>query len=174
MYLEKKNWMRNVLERNMLFFNLDEWDVHLVGALAEILYEGKDFLIVLDMSVYSSHDSVKYLMRTSYRHNNVEGQLSEVVKRRPFSIVMFRNFEKTHESVTDLLVEISNCDRIRDGLGNEVDFSNTIIIITLKLKRHHGNYTLTYQARLENPCPHKESQQVPWPDAPHPSNHTYP
>ncbi|OMP11674.1 ATPase, AAA-2 [Corchorus capsularis] len=114
--------------------------VHMVAeGLAETLYEGKEFLIKLDMSDYSSGDALIKLLGarapSSFgQPNNVEGHLSEAVKRKPFSVVMLRNFEKAHDSVTSLLVEILKYGKIRDGLGNEVDFGNTIIIITLKLK----------------------------------------
>ncbi|OMP02516.1 Ubiquitin [Corchorus olitorius] len=109
----------------------------LIEALAEVLYEGKNFLIKLDMSKYRSPDAVTKLLgapSSFEQQNNVEGHLSEAVKRKPFSVIMFRNFEKAHESVTSLLVEILNCGRITHGQGEELDFTNTIIIITLKNK----------------------------------------
>ncbi|WP_117215384.1 ATP-dependent Clp protease ATP-binding subunit [Allorhizocola rhizosphaerae] len=104
-------------------------------ALAEFLFGTEDALIQLDMSEYHDHASVSRLVGAppGYVGYGEGGQLSERVRRRPFSVVLFDEIEKAHPDVFHTLLQILEDGRLTDGQGRTVDFKNTVIILTTNL-----------------------------------------
>jgi len=101
-------------------------------ALAEILFDSEDALIRLDMSEYMEKFNVSRLIGSPPGYVGYEegGQLTEAVRRRPYSIVLFDEIEKAHPDVFNILLQILDTGRLTDSQGHIVDFRNTIIILT--------------------------------------------
>jgi ATP-dependent Clp protease ATP-binding subunit ClpC len=100
--------------------------------LAEFLFGDEDALIALDMSEYSERHTASRLFGSPPGYVGYEegGQLTEKVRRKPFSVVLFDEVEKAHPDVIQLLLQILEDGRLTDSLGRTVDFRNTIIIMT--------------------------------------------
>jgi ATP-dependent Clp protease ATP-binding subunit ClpC len=107
----------------------------LAKTLAEFLFGTEDALIQLDMSEYHDHSTVSRLVGAppGYVGYGEGGQLSEEVRRRPFSVVLFDEIEKAHPDVFHTLLQILEDGRLTDGQGRVVDFKNTVIILTTNL-----------------------------------------
>jgi len=107
----------------------------LAKALAEFLFGSADALIQLDMSEYHDHSTVSRLVGAppGYVGYGEGGQLSEEVRRRPFSVVLFDEIEKAHPDVFHPLLQILEDGRLTDGQGRVVDFKHTVIILTTNL-----------------------------------------
>ncbi|GAB4244023.1 MAG: ATP-dependent Clp protease ATP-binding subunit [Candidatus Methylacidiphilales bacterium] len=105
---------------------------HLAKALAEHVYGEKDALIQLDMSEYMEKFNVSRLIGSPPGYVGYEegGQLTEKVRRRPYSVVLFDEIEKAHPDVWNILLQILEDGQVTDSLGRKVDFRNTIIILT--------------------------------------------
>lgn len=105
---------------------------HLAKKLAEKLFDSADTLIRMDMSEYMEKYTVSRLIGSppGYVGHEEGGQLTEKVRRRPYSIVLFDEIEKAHPDVFNLLLQIMDEGRLTDSLGRRVDFKNTIIILT--------------------------------------------
>ena len=101
-------------------------------ALAEFLFGDDDALITVDMGEYHDSYQVSRLFGSAPGYVGYEegGQLTEKVRRRPFSVVLFDEIEKAHERVYDSLIQVLDEGRMTDGQGREVDFRNTVIIFT--------------------------------------------
>ncbi|MBC7194496.1 MAG: ATP-dependent Clp protease ATP-binding subunit [Caldisericia bacterium] len=101
-------------------------------ALAEILFDSEDALIRLDMSEYMEKFNVSRLIGSPPGYVGYEegGQLTEAVRRRPYSIILFDEIEKAHPDVFNILLQILDTGRLTDSQGHQVDFRNTIIILT--------------------------------------------
>ncbi len=104
-------------------------------ALAEFLFDDENNLIRLDMSEYMEKHTVARLIGAPPGYVGYEegGQLSEVVRRRPYSVVLFDEVEKAHPDVFNVLLQVLDDGRITDGQGRTVDFKNTVIIMTSNL-----------------------------------------
>ena len=104
----------------------------LCRALAECVYGDRDAMIRLDMSEYMEKHSVSRLIGSPPGYVGYEdgGQLTEQVRRRPWSVVLFDEIEKAHEDVWSLLLQIMDDGRLTDAIGRRVDFSNTVIVMT--------------------------------------------
>ena len=104
----------------------------LCRALAECVYGDRDAMIRLDMSEYMEKHSVSRLIGSPPGYVGYEdgGQLTEQVRRRPWSVVLFDEIEKAHEDVWSLLLQIMDDGRLTDATGRRVDFSNTVIVMT--------------------------------------------
>ncbi|GHU37879.1 ATPase AAA [Bacilli bacterium] len=98
-------------------------------ALAEVLFDDESALIRLDMSEYSQPGSSLKLIG----NNKIKGNLTEAVKRKPYSIVLFDELEKADREVHDLLLQILDDGRLTDGQGRLVNFKNTIVIMTTNI-----------------------------------------
>jgi ATP-dependent Clp protease ATP-binding subunit ClpC len=100
--------------------------------LAEILFEDRDALIRIDMSEYMEKFAVSRLVGAPPGYVGYEegGQLSEKVRRRPYSVVLFDEIEKAHPEVFNILLQVLENGRLTDNVGRVVDFKNTVIIIT--------------------------------------------
>ena len=107
----------------------------LAKALAEFLFEDEDALIALDMSEYSEKHTVSRLFGAPPGFVGYEegGQLTEKIRRKPFSVVLLDEIEKAHPDIFNSLLQILEEGRLTDGQGRVVDFKNTIIIMTTNL-----------------------------------------
>jgi ATP-dependent Clp protease ATP-binding subunit ClpC len=104
----------------------------LARALAEFLFDDEAALIRLDMSEYSEHFNVSRMLGSppGYVGYDEGGQLTEAVRRRPYSIVLFDEIEKAHPEIFNTLLQIFDDGRLTDAQGRIVDFKNTVIIMT--------------------------------------------
>ena len=104
----------------------------LAKALAEYIFGNEDALIQLDMSEYMEKHTVSRLVGSPPGYVGYEegGQLTEAVRRKPFSVVLFDEIEKAHPEVFNILLQILEDGRLTDAQGRTVDFKNTIIIMT--------------------------------------------
>ena len=101
-------------------------------ALAEFLFDDERAMIRIDMSEYMEKHTVARLIGAPPGYVGYEegGQLSEAVRRRPYSVVLFDEIEKAHHDVFNVLLQVLDDGRITDGQGRTVDFKNTVIIMT--------------------------------------------
>lgn len=104
----------------------------LCKALAEQIFDSEQALIRLDMSEYMEKHSVSRLVGAppGYVGYDEGGQLSEAVRRRPFSVVLCDEIEKAHPDVTNILLQVLDDGRLTDSQGRTVDFTNTVVIFT--------------------------------------------
>lgn len=104
----------------------------LCKALAEAMFDNENFVIRLDMSEYMEKHSVSRLIGAPPGYVGFEegGQLTEAVRRRPYSVVLFDEIEKAHPDVFNLLLQVLDDGRLTDSQGRTVSFKNTIIIFT--------------------------------------------
>jgi len=101
-------------------------------ALAEFLFDHENAMIRIDMSEYMEKHAVARLIGAPPGYVGYEegGQLSEAVRRKPYSVVLFDEIEKAHQDVFNVLLQVLDDGRITDGQGRTVDFKNTVIIMT--------------------------------------------
>ena len=101
-------------------------------ALAEFLFDDENALVRIDMSEYMEKHTVARLLGAPPGYVGYEegGQLSEAVRRRPYSVVLFDEIEKAHHDVFNVLLQVLDDGRLTDGQGRTVDFKNTIVIMT--------------------------------------------
>ncbi len=104
----------------------------LAKALAEFLFDDERAMIRIDMSEYSEKHSVARLVGAPPGYVGYEegGQLTEAVRRRPYSLVLLDEVEKAHPEVFDILLQVLDDGRLTDGQGRTVDFRNTILVLT--------------------------------------------
>ena len=107
----------------------------LAKALAEFLHGTEDALITLDMSEYAEQHSVSRLFGSppGYVGHDEGGQLTEKVRRKPFSVILFDEMEKAHPDLSNTLLQILDEGKLTDAQGRTIDFKNTIIIMTTNL-----------------------------------------
>lgn len=105
---------------------------HLAKKLAEYLFDSADTLIRIDMSEYMEKFTVSRLVGAPPGYVGYEegGQLTEKVRRRPYSVVLLDEIEKAHPDVFNLLLQVLDEGRLTDSLGRKIDFKNTLIIMT--------------------------------------------
>ncbi|MDI6860798.1 MAG: ATP-dependent Clp protease ATP-binding subunit [Caldisericia bacterium] len=129
-------------------------------ALAEILFDSEDALIRLDMSEYMEKFNVSRLIGSPPGYVGYEegGQLTEAVRRRPYSIVLFDEIEKAHPDVFNILLQILDTGRLTDSQGHIVDFRNTIIILTSNLGTSYDS-TKKFGFIKEDEIDYKEMKQ---------------
>jgi ATP-dependent Clp protease ATP-binding subunit ClpB len=110
----------------------------LAKALAEQLFDDEKAMIRIDMSEYGEKHSVSRLVGSPPGYVGYEqgGQLTEAVRRRPYSVILFDEVEKAHPEVFDILLQVLDDGRLTDGQGRTVDFRNTILILTSNLGSH--------------------------------------
>ncbi len=111
----------------------------LAKSLAEFMFDDENAIVRIDMSEYMEKHSVSRLIGAPPGYVGYEegGQLSETVRRQPYSVVLFDEIEKAHADVFNLLLQILDDGRLTDGQGKTVDFRNTVIIMTSNLGSHH-------------------------------------
>lgn len=107
----------------------------LAKALAEFLFDDERAMVRIDMSEYGEKHSVARLIGAppGYVGHDAGGQLTEAVRRRPYTVVLFDEVEKAHPDVFDVLLQVLDEGRLTDGQGRTVDFRNTILILTSNL-----------------------------------------
>ena len=107
----------------------------LAKALADFLFDDERAMVRIDMSEYMEKSSVSRLIGAAPGYVGYEegGQLTESVRRRPYSVVLFDEVEKAHPEVFDILLQVLDDGRLTDGQGRTVDFRNTILIMTSNL-----------------------------------------
>ena len=119
----------------------------LARALAEYLFDDERAMIRIDMSEYQEKHTVARLLGAPPGYVGFEegGQLTEAVRRRPYSVILFDEIEKAHHDVFNVLLQILDDGRLTDGQGHTVDFKNTIVIMTSNIGSHrildyHGSF----------------------------------
>jgi ATP-dependent Clp protease ATP-binding subunit ClpB len=117
-------------------------------ALAEFLFDDENAMIRIDMSEYMEKHTVARLIGAPPGYVGYEegGQLSEAVRRRPYSVVLFDEIEKAHHEVFNVLLQVLDDGRITDGQGRTVDFKNVVIIMTSNI----GSQFITEEESSEN------------------------
>jgi ATP-dependent Clp protease ATP-binding subunit ClpB len=110
----------------------------LCKALAEFLFDSEDHLIRIDMSEYMESHSVARLIGAPPGYVGYEegGQLTESVRRKPYSVILLDEVEKAHPDVFNVLLQALDDGRMTDGQGRTVDFRNTVIVMTSNLGSH--------------------------------------
>jgi ATP-dependent Clp protease ATP-binding subunit ClpB len=108
----------------------------LARALAEFMFDDERAMVRLDMSEYQERHTVARLVGAPPGYVGYEegGQLTEAVRRRPYSVVLLDEIEKAHSEVFDVLLQILDDGRLTDGQGRTVDFRNTVIVMTSNLR----------------------------------------
>jgi ATP-dependent Clp protease ATP-binding subunit ClpB len=112
----------------------------LARALAEFMFDDERAMVRLDMSEYQERHTVARLVGAPPGYVGYEegGQLTEAVRRRPYSVVLLDEIEKAHNEVFDVLLQILDDGRLTDGHGRTVDFRNTVIIMTSNIRTAEG------------------------------------
>jgi ATP-dependent Clp protease ATP-binding subunit ClpB len=110
----------------------------LARALAEFLFDNENNMVRLDMSEYMEKHTVARLVGAPPGYVGYEegGQLTEAVRRRPYSVILFDEIEKAHNDVFNVLLQILDDGRLTDGHGRTVDFKNTVVIMTSNVGSH--------------------------------------
>ena len=110
----------------------------LARALAEFLFDDEHAMIRIDMSEYQEKHTVSRLIGAppGYVGYEESGQLTEAVRRRPYSVVLFDEIEKAHPEVLNVMLQLLDDGRLTDGKGRTVDFKNTVVIMTSNVGSH--------------------------------------
>ena len=142
----------------------------LAKALAEFLFDDEHAMVRIDMSEYGEKHTVSRLVGAPPGYIGYEqgGQLTEAVRRRPYSVVLLDEVEKAHPEVFDVLLQVMDDGRLTDGQGRTVDFKNVILILTSNLgladpdrpdavdraeaRAGHGARPAGVQARVREPA----------------------
>ena len=122
----------------------------LAKALAEYLFDNEKALVRIDMSEYGEKFSVSRLVGAPPGYIGYEqgGQLTEAVRRRPYSVILLDEVEKAHPEVFDILLQVLDDGRLTDGQGRTVDFRNVILILTSNLgSQYITDQTLPWEER---------------------------
>lgn len=119
----------------------------LAKALAAELFDDEKYMVRIDMSEYMEQHSVAKLIGAppGYVGHEEGGQLTETVRRRPYSVVLFDEIEKAHHQVMNILLQVLDDGRLTDSLGRTVDFTNTVIILTSNVGAEHLQELLEHQ-----------------------------
>jgi ATP-dependent Clp protease ATP-binding subunit ClpB len=111
----------------------------LARALAEFLFDDEHSMIRIDMSEYQEKHTVSRMIGAppGYVGYEESGQLTEAVRRRPYSVVLFDEIEKAHAEVLNVLLQLLDDGRLTDGKGRTVDFKNSVVIMTSNIGSHY-------------------------------------
>ncbi|NUR53294.1 MAG: ATP-dependent chaperone ClpB [Acidobacteria bacterium] len=111
----------------------------LARALAEFLFDDEQAMIRIDMSEYQEKHTVSRMIGAPPGYVGYEeaGQLTEAVRRRPYSVVLFDEIEKAHAEVLNVMLQLLDDGRLTDGKGRTVDFKNTVVIMTSNVGSHY-------------------------------------
>ena len=136
----------------------------LARALAEFMFDDERAMVRIDMSEYQERHTVARLIGAPPGYVGYEegGQLTEAVRRRPYSVVLLDEIEKAHPEVFDVLLQILDDGRLTDGQGRTVDFRNTVIIMTSNIRSAEA---LREHFRPGVPEPDRRDRRVPAADA---------
>jgi ATP-dependent Clp protease ATP-binding subunit ClpB len=111
----------------------------LARALADLLFDAEDAIVRIDMSEYMEKHAISRLIGAppGYVGYDEGGQLSEAIRRRPYSVILFDEVEKAHPDIFNVLLQVLDDGRITDSQGRTVDFCNTVIIMTSNIGSDH-------------------------------------
>jgi len=111
----------------------------LARTLAEALFDSEENMVRIDMSEYMEKHAVSRLIGAPPGYVGYEegGQLTEAIRRHPYSVLLFDEIEKAHHDVSNVLLQILDDGRVTDSQGRTVDFKNTVIIMTSNIGSHH-------------------------------------
>lgn len=136
----------------------------LAKALAEFIYGTEDAMVRVDMSEYMEKHTVSRLIGAppGYIGHDEAGQLTEKVRRKPYSVVLFDEIEKAHHEVFNILLQILEDGRLTDSHGRTVSFCNTLIIMTSNVGSSHirSQYRIGYTAGGDSDAYEKMKEQV--------------
>jgi ATP-dependent Clp protease ATP-binding subunit ClpB len=126
----------------------------LAKTLAQSLFDSEDNLIRIDMSEYMERHNVSRLIGAPPGYVGYEegGQLTEAVRRKPYSVILFDEIEKAHHDVFNVLLQILDDGRVTDSQGRTVDFKNTVIIMTSNIGSHHLLEGVTPSGEIAEPA----------------------
>ena len=121
-------------------------------ALADYLFNSRDMMIRIDMSEYQQEHSVARLFGAppGYVGYDQGGQLTEAVRRKPYSVILLDEIEKAHRKVFETLLQVLDDGRMTDGQGHVVDFKNTIIIMTSNMGAEDMTNSISQDGSLQN------------------------
>ncbi|MEV6985283.1 ATP-dependent chaperone ClpB [Sphaerisporangium sp. NPDC051017] len=123
----------------------------LARALAEALFDSEENMVRVDMSEYQERHTVSRLVGAPPGYVGYEegGQLTEAVRRKPYSVVLFDEIEKAHSDVFNTLLQVLDDGRLTDAQGRTVDFRNTVIIMTSNIGSHYLIDGVTHTGEIE-------------------------
>jgi len=123
----------------------------LAKTLAEVLFDSEENMVRIDMSEYMEKHTVSRLIGAPPGYVGFEegGQLTEAVRRKPYSVILFDEIEKAHHDVFNVLLQIFDDGRLTDGQGRTVDFKNTVIIMTSNIGSHYLLDGVTDQGEIK-------------------------
>ncbi|MDY6787326.1 MAG: AAA family ATPase, partial [candidate division WOR-3 bacterium] len=123
-----------------------------VKALAQFMFDTENAMVRLDMSEYMEKYSLSRLIGAppGYVGYGEGGQLTEPVRRKPFSVILLDEIEKAHPEVYNVLLQVMDDGRLTDSQGHIVDFRNTILIMTSNIGSHSTDFTADYEAIESN------------------------
>ena len=126
----------------------------LARALAEFMFDSQDAMVRIDMSEYMEKHAVSRLVGAPPGYVGYEegGQLTEAVRRRPYSVVLLDEIEKAHTDVFNVLLQVMDDGRLTDGQGRTVDFKNTVLIMTSNIPGGRRGRGGVLQARVRQPA----------------------
>jgi ATP-dependent Clp protease ATP-binding subunit ClpB len=126
----------------------------LAKTLAESLFDSEDNVVRIDMSEYMERHAVSRLIGAPPGYVGYEegGQLTEAVRRKPYSVILFDEIEKAHQDVFNVLLQILDDGRVTDAQGHTVDFKNTVIIMTSNIGSHHLLEGVTDSGEITEPA----------------------
>jgi ATP-dependent Clp protease ATP-binding subunit ClpB len=124
----------------------------LARALAEFMFDSEQAMIRIDMSEYMEKHSVSRLVGAppGYVGYDEGGQLTEAVRRRPYSVVLLDEIEKAHSDVFNVLLQLMDDGRLTDGQGRTVDFKNTVVIMTSNVAGGMDGVRATFKPEFVN------------------------
>ncbi|MBF0623052.1 MAG: AAA family ATPase [Magnetococcales bacterium] len=124
----------------------------LTKALAAFLFDDEQAMVRLDMSEYMEKHAVSRLVGAPPGYVGYEegGQLTEAVRRRPYSVVLLDEIEKAHPEVFNILLQVLDDGRLTDGQGRVVDFRNTVVVMTSNIGSRHLDAEIEDHERMEN------------------------
>jgi ATP-dependent Clp protease ATP-binding subunit ClpB len=124
----------------------------LARALAEFMFDSQDAMVRIDMSEYMEKHSVSRLVGAPPGYVGYEegGQLTEAVRRRPYSVVLLDEIEKAHNDVFNVLLQVMDDGRLTDGQGRTVDFKNTVLIMTSNIPGGRAGAIATFKPEFIN------------------------
>jgi ATP-dependent Clp protease ATP-binding subunit ClpB len=124
----------------------------LARALAEFMFDSQDAMVRIDMSEYMEKHSVARLVGAPPGYVGYEegGQLTEAVRRRPYSVILLDEIEKAHSDVFNLLLQVMDDGRLTDGQGRTVDFKNAVLIMTSNIPGGRDGAELTFKPEFIN------------------------
>ena len=119
--------------------------------LAEALFDSEENMVRIDMSEYMEKHSVARLIGAPPGYVGFEqgGQLTEAIRRKPYSVILFDEFEKAHHDVFNVLLQILDDGRLTDAHGRTVDFKNTVVIMTSNIGSHYLTSGVNEQGEID-------------------------